>query len=280
MPSDSASSPEPQTPEPRGEEADEVLSAAAGGLTIPQQEALQAQVVRLQTRLEALECAPSPVSGPPPSWLPSSTVGYLEELKENRGVYRRLRDYQEKLLDTEAKIEHLHMVLSQRTRRVITLEQLMRERTREILSLQGQTADLAQASAMYTSTGETSYVDAILERDGYRDDFRELRQELLDVERDVAHHTNLWGRVTGHDGNVMVMTPHKGGPPRRSDPGPCFHSISPGGRGFEGDPGAVENLIPYCSPQAKASPDLGEGPCLSAAASAPACAAPGVGGAG
>lgn len=234
---------------PQSREAAEECLPAEGGLNIPQQEALQAEVVRLQKRLDSLEGVTSPQrsESAQPTWLPGSTVDFLGEMK----IQRRLRESQEKVLESEAKIEHLHKVLSERTRRVIKLEELMRERTRQILALKAQTAELTQAAAMYTSTGETSYVDAVLQRDCLRQELQDigssLMVELAEVEAAVEQHLSLWHKVTGADGNVIVMTPRKM-TPRQSTPAD------------------VATIPAYNSPQAKAAPPSppGGAPCLSA----------------
>jgi len=189
------------------------------GLTIPEQEALKEEVVRLQAGAEGsggVRAKPSsPRSGASPNEelrASEEAESFFETFVERRSLMKKMRRLEDRTLESEMKIEKLHMVLGERTRRVIKLEQLMRERTRQVLALQATLADATHEAQALQTAMKVSVAKARAERDAEAAQFSEMQQwmltEIRDLESAMEWHRSLWTKATASDGGVVIrVTP-------------------------------------------------------------------------
>lgn len=127
------------------------------------------------------------------------------------------RAAEEARLDREAYVDTLHDVLSERTKRVIRTEQLLRERNRHILDLQRQLTEQAGASDSLVQAMRLSLEASRSANSDRAEELQELREEVADEIEQLSvladKHRKLWERVSDSGGAVILGAPIT---PRRS----------------------------------------------------------------
>eukprot|EP00658_Telonema_sp_P-2_P049337 TRINITY_DN37512_c0_g1_i1.p1 TRINITY_DN37512_c0_g1~~TRINITY_DN37512_c0_g1_i1.p1 ORF type:complete len:293 (-),score=56.72 TRINITY_DN37512_c0_g1_i1:153-1031(-) len=121
------------------------------------------------------------------------------------------RAQEEAWLDREAYVETLHEVLSERTKKVIKTEQLLRQRNRHILDLQRQLEEQVAGSDSVLTAARMSLEKASSQNALLRSNLEELQLEVSAELRELGgladKHMRLWSRVTDGDGCVILGTP-------------------------------------------------------------------------